>query len=72
MTEQTEFDGDQCIVLPSNYLESAESVAEIYEDQLSAATGGLDVVGFSQPGFFSGSLLALLLWTVPGIWTVCS
>jgi hypothetical protein len=71
MTDPDEFDGDQCIILPSDYLNSAEAVAEIYEEELSAARNEFDIPEFDQPGFFKGCLLAAAIWILPGIWTVC-
>jgi hypothetical protein len=71
MTDQEEFDGDQCVVLPSNYLNSAEAVAEIYEEQLSAGRKGFDSVQFRRAGFFKGSLMTLVLWALSGVLTVC-
>ena len=68
---EQEFYDDQCIVLPSNYLSSAEAVSEIYEDRLAAATSDLDIEQFREPGFFKGCLLAALLWVLPGLWTIC-
>lgn len=71
MSDQDEFDDDQCIVLPSNYLSSAEAVSEIYEDQLSAARNEFEIPLFRRRGFLKGGLLAAAIWMIPGIWTVC-
>jgi hypothetical protein len=71
MSDQDEFDGDACVVLPKNYLNSAEAVAEIYQDQLSAAAGTFDVDQLSRPGFFKGSLLVAGLWALSGVFSVC-
>lgn len=72
MSDQDEFTSDDCVVLPSNYLESAEAVSEVYEAELAEAAGSLDVDHLSRgPGFFQGILLVPILWAVSGIWTVC-
>jgi hypothetical protein len=72
MSDQDEFDGDACVVLPKNYLSSAEAVAEIYEDELTEAASNFDVDQFRlQPGFLKGTLLVPVLWAIPSIWTVC-
>lgn len=72
MSEKDEFDGDACVVLPKNYLNSAEAVAEIYEDQLKKAATSFEVDNMrSGPGFLKGALLVPLLWGLPAIWTVC-
>ena len=69
---KTEFDGGQCVVLPENYLQSARAVSEIHEDQLSEAVTNLEVDHLSKKrGFFSGCLLATLLWALPSCWTIC-
>ena len=72
MSDTDDFDGDACVVLPKNYLHSAEAVAEIYEDELSDAATSFDVDQFSyRKRFFHGTFFVLTLWAVSGIWTVC-
>lgn len=71
MSETDEFDGDACVVLPKNYLNSAEAVADIYEDELSAAATNFRVDLLGAPRFFKGTLLAALIWAASAIWTVC-
>lgn len=72
MSEQDEFDGDACIVLPKNYLNSAEAVAEIYEDELAEAATTFEIDNLRRgPGFLQGTLLVPLLWALSSIWTVC-
>ena len=69
---ETDFEGDRCVVLPKNYLQSAQAVSEIYEDDLAKVATNLDVDNLSKKrGFFSGCLLAALLWIVPSVWTIC-
>ena len=72
MNAQTEFNGDQCMVLPARYLQSAEAVSEIYADELGQSVGSLEVGGLAEtPGFFQGTFLAALLWAAPSAWMVC-
>ena len=72
MSEQDGFDGDACIVLPKDYLNSAEAVADIFEDELSEAATSFEVdLMQHKPRFLKGSLLAPLLWALSGIFTVC-
>jgi hypothetical protein len=72
MSDTDEFDGDACVVLPKNYLNSAEAVAEIYEDELAEAATSFDVDHLKGgPRFLKGTLLAPLLWALPSIWSVC-
>ena len=70
MSNQDEFDGDACVVLPTDYLNSAEAVSDIYEEQLAEAATTFDVDQF-RPRFFKGTMLVALLWALSGIWTVC-
>ena len=71
MSDQDEYSGDECVVLPKNYLNSAEAVAEIYEDELSAAAVNFEVDQLSRPRFFKGTLLVIAIWALSAIWTVC-
>ena len=72
MNAQTEFNGDQCSVLPAEYLQSAEAASEIYEDELGERVGKLEIDGLHKaPGFFAGTFLAALLWAAPSAWMVC-
>jgi len=73
MSEDTEFTGDECIVLPRNYLNSAEAVADIYSEQLSAATSNFDIGQLSRRRrVFRDTVLVTILWALSGVWTVCS
>ena len=72
MSSQTEFNGDACIVLPSDYLKSPKAAAEIYEDELTLVASNLDIDNLgTAPGFFHGTLFATLIWTIPSVWSVC-
>jgi len=72
MAQHTEFDGDQCVVLPKDYLKSAEAVSEIYADELARVAVNLEVDNLSEaPRFFRGTVAAGLLWVAPSIWMVC-
>lgn len=72
MSDQDEFSGDECIVLPKNYLNSAEAVSEIYEDELEDAAVNFKVDQLSRGRrFFKGTVLVPLIWALSSIWTVC-
>ena len=71
MSDQDEFDGNACVVLPKNYMSSAEAVAEIYEDELSAAAINFEVDEMSHPRFFKGTLLVVGIWFLSGFFNVC-
>ena len=69
--DEREFNGDQCVVLPANYLESAVAVSEIYADELSSVAGNLTIDHWKKRSFFHGTAVAALLWVIPSLWTVC-
>jgi hypothetical protein len=72
MSDQDDFDGDACIVLPKDYLSSAEAVSEILEDELTEAATSFEVDLMRHgPRFLKGSILVPFLWALSGIWTVC-
>jgi hypothetical protein len=72
MSDQDDFDGDACVVLPKNYLNSAEAVADIYEDELSEAATHFKSDPFRlTPRFVKTSLMTALVWGLSSIWTVC-
>ena len=71
MSPQTEFNGDQCVVLPPGYMKSATAVSEIYEDELAEVAVNLDVDNWKRPRFFRGTFVTALLWAAPSLWTVC-
>ncbi len=72
MEAATEFNGDQCMVLPPDYLNSANAAADLYEDELARAVSDLEIPGLRPTqSFFLGTTLAMLLWVVPTVWMVC-
>ena len=73
MSDRDEFNGDACVVLPKDYLNSPEAVAEIYEAELAqAAARSFDVDQLRRrPGVFKGSIFIALIWALPSTWTVC-
>lgn len=66
-----EFNGDQCMVLPTDFLESALAVSEIHADELASVRGTFEIDQLTTPGFFHGTAVAVLLWVTPSLWTVC-
>lgn len=71
MSDTEEFDGDSCVVLPKNYLNSAEAVSEVYEDELAEAVSSFEIGHLSRKRFFSGTLLVITIWAASAAWTVC-
>jgi hypothetical protein len=69
---EPDFDGDKCVVLPKNYLQSAQAVSEIYEDELTEIATNLEVDSLRRrPRVFRALLLALLVWAAPSVWMIC-
>jgi hypothetical protein len=68
---EAEFDGDQCMVLPTGYLKSANAVSEIYDKELAKAAVNFNVDGWTRPRFLRGTFLAAIVWAAPSIWMVC-
>jgi hypothetical protein len=69
--QEREFTGDECVVLPANYLQSPVAVSEIYADQLASVATNLEIDEWSSRTFLRGSATAALLWALPSLWTVC-
>jgi hypothetical protein len=71
MSAQTEFNGDECVVLPKGYLKSAGAVSEIYDEELAKVAVNFEVDNWTRPRFFRGTLIAALVWAIPSVWSVC-
>ena len=55
----TEYNGDRCIVLPADYLETPQAAAELYADQAAKVVNNLHVPEFDQ-GLTMGQRLVRL------------
>ena len=69
-----EFVGDQCLVLPRNFLQSADAASELYEEELTRVVRNLDVDGLRPSlvrliGLYT--LLTTVVWLAPTYWAVC-
>jgi hypothetical protein len=74
MAVEQEFDGNQCIVLPANYMASVDAAVELYDDELAKVGSDLNVSGLSYgPGRLAlrVGLAASLLWLLPSLWMLC-
>jgi hypothetical protein len=72
MAVPAEFSGDQCVVLPADYLQSADAAAELYAEEIARVVTDLEIQSLDpHQGFFRGTLLASILWMAPSIWTIC-
>jgi len=74
MRVDDDFDGDQCVVLPSNYLASVDAAVELYDDDIARNSTNFNVSGLEYGigrNVFRVTVLASLLWLVPSIWALC-
>lgn len=71
MSVESEFKGDECVVLPAGYMKSAGAVSEIYDEELSKLAVNFEVDNWTRPRFLRGTFTAALVWALPSIWTVC-
>ena len=74
MDDQDEFTGTHQIVLPANFLQSADAAAELYEDELKTVPANLTLQQFEHGlvrRLFSSALLGLAIWLVPTSWMTC-
>ena len=56
---ETEYNGDRCVVLPADYLETPQAAAELYADQAAKVVNNLYVPEFDQ-GLTIGQLFVRL------------
>jgi hypothetical protein len=69
-----DFSGDACVVLPPNYLQSADAASELYEEELTRIATNLEVDGLRPPLFRHPGLQALLtalVWLGSSAFLVC-
>ena len=74
MRVDDDFDGDQCVVLPTNYMASVDAAVELYDDDIAKKSTNFNVTGLEYGigrGLFRITLLASVLWLVPSIWALC-
>ena len=74
MRVDDDFDGDQCVVLPANYMASVDAAVELYDDDIARNSTNFTVSGLEY-GIgrlvFRVGVIASLLWLVPSIWALC-
>lgn len=74
MDAATEYKGDDCVVLPANYLNSVEAAVEIYAEDLAGAADNFEVDGLGRSFFRTAihcGLAAGAIWLVPAVWAIC-
>lgn len=74
MSVEEEFDGDQCVILPANYMASVDAAVELYDEDIARNSTNFAVNGLE---YGAGRLLfrivvtAILFWLLPSIWILC-
>ncbi len=74
MRVDDDFDGDQCVVLPSNYMASVDAAVELYDDAIARSSTGFSVSGLEYGAgrlLFRITLATLFFWLLPSIWIHC-
>ncbi|NIW24791.1 MAG: hypothetical protein GWN29_09615 [Gammaproteobacteria bacterium] len=74
MRAEDDFDGDQCVVLPSNYMASVDAAVELYDEDIAKASESMSVSGLEYGVgriVFRVTLAALLFWLLPSLWMLC-
>lgn len=74
MRVDDEFDGDQCVVLPTNFMASVDAAVELYDDDIAKNSTNFNVSGLEYGIgrlLFRITLVAGLLWLLPSIWVHC-
>ncbi|MDH3419634.1 MAG: hypothetical protein OEQ25_14595 [Gammaproteobacteria bacterium] len=69
-----DFDGDQCIVLPANYLASVDAAVELYDEDIAKASDNMRISGLEYGlgrVLFRIALTAVLFWLLPSLWMLC-
>lgn len=74
MASNADYTGTHKVVLPADYMNSVEAVCELYEERIDEVGTNLDNI----PGLrltwsqrlFRFSVLALVLWLLPMIWSL--
>ncbi|NNC65792.1 MAG: hypothetical protein HKN84_13490 [Gammaproteobacteria bacterium] len=74
MQAEEDFDGDQCVVLPTNYMASVDAAVEIYDEDIARASKNMRVSGLEYGLgriLFRVVLAAMLFWLLPSLWMLC-
>lgn len=74
MQVDDEFDGDQCVILPTNYMASVDAAVELYDEDIAKNSKNFNVRGLEYGAgrwLFRIALAAGLLWLLPSVWALC-
>jgi len=75
MRAKDDFDGDQCVVLPTNYMASVDAAVELYDEDIAKASKNMAVRGLEYGlGHFllRITVAAAFLWLLPSLWMLCA
>jgi hypothetical protein len=74
MRVDDDYDGDQCVILPANYMASVDAAVELYDEGIARNSTNFNVSGL-QYGIgrllFRTTLAAVLFWLLPSLWVLC-
>jgi hypothetical protein len=74
MQAEEDFNGDQCVVLPTNYMASVDAAVEIYDEDIARASKNMCISGLEYGlgrVLFRVVLAAMLFWLLPSLWMLC-
>jgi len=74
MVRQSEYNGNQVVVLPTNFLDSVEAAVEAHASEIDAIAVNLKVSDLSNTRsgtFFRQCVLTVFIWTIPVSWMSC-
>lgn len=74
MRAEDDFDGGQCVVLPTNYMASVDAAVELYDEDIARASKNMTVSGLEYGLgriLFRVGVAAVLLWLLPSLWMLC-
>lgn len=74
MRAEDDFDGDQCVVLPTNYMASVDAAVELYDEDIAKASKNMSISGLEYGlgrVVFRVTVIAVLFWLLPSLWMLC-
>lgn len=74
MSGEQDYDGDQCVVLPANYMASVDAAVELYDEDIARNSTNFDVNGLEYGVgrlLFRLAIVAALFWLLPSYWILC-
>jgi hypothetical protein len=69
-----EFDGDQCVILPTNFMTSVDAAVELYDEDIAQRSTSFQVSGLEYGLgrlLFRLAVISMLFWLLPSYWMHC-